>query len=83
MRVQRKCLAMGCPSGLHVGTVWKPNREEKKANPGATEYEIAVRQGLCQDPLPADGSHYALVEFDDRPGVLQCYSWRDLMVVEL
>lgn len=74
-------MALGCSKGVHTGTVWTPSREAKKANPGATDYMIAVKLGLCADPLPLDRSHFALVAMDDRPGVLQVHSWGELKVI--
>jgi hypothetical protein len=74
-------MTLGCSKAIHVGTVWTPSREAKKAHPGATDYMIAVRLNLCRDPLPLDRSHFALVEFDDRPGVLQVHAWQELKVI--
>lgn len=75
-------MAMGCSKSIHYGTVWVPSKSTKKANAGHNDYQIAVKLGLTVDPLPLDGSHFALVEFDDRPGVLQVHSWQDLTVVD-
>lgn len=90
MRVEWKCMSMGCTVQTHQGTVWKPDAQTKKQHPGQTDYQIAVKLGLTQDPLPIDGGvcsqgysgHYAMVAFDDRPGALQCHSWQDLKVID-
>ena len=75
-------MAMGCSKGVHYGTVWEPSKATKKAHPGKTEYQIAVKLGLTIDPQPLDRSPSALVAFDDRPGTLQCHAWHELKVIE-
>lgn len=95
MRVEYKCLSMGCSVGIHVGTVWKPSREAKARYSQESDYEIAVKLGLTADPLPLTmrcnagpqglserNVHFAMVEFDDRPGALAVHNWSELKVVE-
>lgn len=75
-------MVMGCSTGVHYGTVWKPDRLTKKAHPQLNEYQIAVNLGLTIDPQPMDSSSFALVQLDDRPGTLRVHPWHELKVIE-
>lgn len=95
MRVEYKCMSMGCSVGIHTGTIWKPDPQVKARYTQESDYEIAVKLGLTADPLPLAmrcnagpgglterNVHFALVAFDDRPGVLAVHNWSELKVVE-
>jgi hypothetical protein len=79
MRVRWKCGAIGCTRHEHMGTTWVADPHLKLG--GDDDYHVAVKLGLCADPLPLNEEHYALVQFDDLPGVLQCHPWSELEAV--
>jgi len=77
-RVRWRCGAIQCNKHEHFGTTWTAKPELKRW--GDDDYAVATRLGLCVDPKPP-GEHYALVQFDDRPGVLQCHPWSELEAI--
>ena len=77
-RVLWRCGAIQCNKHEHMGTTWVADPNLKRN--GDNDYSIAVRQGLCVDPHPGI-EHFAMVAFDDRPGVLQAHPWSELEVI--
>lgn len=61
------------------GSVWHCHPLFKQR--GETDYEYAVRVGLCGDPKPEKGEP-VLVAWDDRPGGLQAHTWDELEVID-
>ena len=78
MRVRWRCGAEECSVQVHDGKLFQPHPIFKKR--GETDYEYAVRLGLCVDPKPPRGEP-VMVVLDDRPGVVQAHTWDELEVI--